>query len=213
MKSRHDQLTAIPSLFTVYGNLLGYSDNTPIQHGRTVAAMAGGAWRIHNQAITKNDSSLHAAADKFCKTLEIVPFDGKKAGLRAMIVVVDDVVVAVHDVKERLLIAAMLPLEAVKQQKAGVSGNGKGKGKAKGKERADDEASGSSEGGDGDGKAVTGEELKGESRGEADDDGEEAKAEEGKPTSKQQILLWRTEGMAEVLLADLRNFKMPEGYF
>jgi len=173
--------------------------------------MAGGAWRIHNQAITKNDPSLHAAADKFCKTVEIIPFDEKEAGLRAMIVIVDDVVVAVHDVKERLLIAAMLPLESVKQDKAGRSENGKGK--RKGKERADDEASESSEGGDGDGKAVTGEEIGGDSDEGADDNGEEGKAEEGKPTSKQQILLWRAEGMAEVLLGDLRNFKMPEGYF
>jgi len=200
------------SLFTVYGNLLGYSDNTPIQHGRTVAAMAGGAWRIHNQAITKNDPSLHAAADKFCKTAKIIPFDEKEAGLRAMIVIVDDVVVAVHDVKERLLIAAMLPLEAVKQDKASVSENRKGKGKGKGKERADEEASESSEGGDA-GQAVTGQEVDGESNVEANDDDEEGKAEEGKPTSKQQILVWRAEGMAEVLLGDLRNFKMPEGYF
>lgn len=201
------------SLFTVYGNLLGYSDNTPIQHGRTVAAMAGGAWRIHNQAITKNDPSLHAAADKFCKTAKIIPFDEKEAGLRAMIVIVDDVVVAVHDIKERLLIAAMLPLEAVKQDKASVSENGKGEGKGKGKERADEEASESSEGGDGDGKPVTDQEVDGDFKDEANDDDEEGKAEEGKPTSKQQILVWRAEGMAEVLLGDLRNFKMPEGYF
>jgi len=201
------------SLFTVYGNLLGYSDNTPIQHGRTVAAMAGGAWRIHNQAITKNDPSLHAAADKFCKTVKIIPFDEKEAGLRAMIAIVDDVVVAVHDIKERLLIAAMLPLEAVKQDKASVSENGKGKGKGKGKERADEEASESSEEGNGDGKAVTGEEIGGDSEDGADDDGEEGKVGEGKPTSKQQILVWRAEGMAEVLLGDLRSFKMPEGYF
>jgi len=201
------------SLFTVYGNLLGYSDNTPIQHGRTVAAMAGGAWRIHNQAITKNDPSLHAAADRFCKTAKIIPFDEKEAGLRAMIVIVDDVVVAVHDVKERLLIAAMLPLEAVKQDKASVSENGKEEGKGKGKERADEEASESSEGGDGDGKAVTDQEVDGDFKDEANDDDEQGKAEEGKPTSKQQILVWRAEGMAEVLLGDLRNFKMPEGYF
>jgi len=175
--------------------------------------MAGGAWRIHNQAITKNDPSLHAAADKFCKTAKIISFGEKEAGLRAMIVIVDDVVVAVHDVKERLLIAAMLPLEAVKQDKASVSENGKGEGKGKGKERADEEASESSEEGNGDGKVGTGEEIGGDSGDEASDDGEEGKAKEGKPTNKQQILVWRAEGMAEVLLGDLRNFKMPEGYF
>ncbi len=173
--------------------------------------MAGGAWRIHNQAITKNDPSLHAAADKFCKTLEIIPSDEKEAGLRAMIVVVDDVLVAVHDVKERLLIAAMLPLETVKQDKASASENGKGKGK--GKERADDKASESSADGSGEGKAVTSDEAGGDSGDGADEDDENGKAEEDKPTSKQQILLWRAEGMAEVLLGDLRDFKMPEGYF
>jgi len=211
MTNGHDQLTTIPSLFTVYGNLLGYSDNTPIQHSRTVAAMAGGAWRIHNQAITKDDPELHAAADKFCKTREVIPYDEERSGLRAMIVVVDDVLVAVHDVKERLLIAAMLPLEAVKKENASTTETGKGKGK--GKERADEEASESSEGSNGDGKAVAGDEIGEDSGDGADIDGEEGKAGEGKPTTKQQILIWRAEGMAEVLLGDLRNFKMPEGYF
>ena len=185
--------------------------------------MSGGAWRIHNQAILKNDSDMHANADKFCKTLEVIPYDQKEAGLRAMIVLVDDMVVAVHDVKERLLIGAMLSVETVKQDSAitsTTSANASSEeGKAEDQEGAENDTSNSSEEGKGKGKGIAGNDTSENSKkGKPDDDDDdtnedEEEEEEGKPTTKKQILVWRAEGMAEVLLGDLTNFKMPEGYF
>ena len=159
--------------------------------------MAGGAWRVHNQAFVKNDPELHENARKFCKTHETFPYDHHENGLRAMIVVVDDVVVAVHDVKERLLVGAMLPLATIKQEDANPNG-------------ADDDKS--AEEGQGKGKGRAGEDG-GESSEEAEEEDAEEEDDDDKPTSKKQILVWRAEGMADVLLGDLVNFKMPEGYF
>ena len=184
------------SLFTIYGNVLGYSDNTSIQQARAVAAMAGGAWRVHNQAFIQDIPEIHENARKFCKTLETFPYDHHENGLRAMIVVIDDVVIAVHDVKERLLVGAMLPLATIEQDDANRSGADDDRiaaaGQDKGKGRAEDDG--------------------GESSGKGDEDAEE-EGDDDKPTSKKQILVWRAEGMADVLLGDLVNFKMPQGYF
>ena len=188
------------SLFTIYGNLLGYSDNTPLQQARAVAAMAGGAWRVHNQAFVQDVPEAHENARKFCKTLETFPYDHHENGLRAMIVVIDDVVVAVHDVKERLLVGAMLPLATIKQDDANLNGasddQSAEEGQDKGKGRAEEDVGESSE------------EAEEEDAEEEEDDDDD-----DKPTSKKQILVWRAEGMADVLLGDLVDFKMPQGYF
>lgn len=228
------KLTLFPRLFTIYGNLLGYPNSTSTEKARTTAAMAGGAWRIHNTAIIKDDPSLHTNADKFCQTLEMIPYDQQENSLRAMVVIIEDMVIAVHDVKERLLIGAMLPLsnfdknhndfrlapdkscvgkrtheradnvDDVEQNKENPAENLDGWSSEEGQSPYEEVANNNANGPAGEGK--------GRSNGETSED--DLPSEEGvtKPASKKQILLWRAEGMAETLLEDLVNFKMPDGY-
>ncbi|KAL8818451.1 MAG: hypothetical protein Q9191_007941 [Dirinaria sp. TL-2023a] len=149
--------------FTVNGSVLGYADNTSIALSREIGAMVGGAWRCHDHAILNDDASSTETAKTFCKTIEVIPHEEKAAGLRALVVELEGMVAAVHIVKQRLLVAAMLPKEKFEQGEA---------------------ASVSS--------------------------GEESAP---KPPSKQQILLWRAEGMAEELRGDLADFELPKDFY
>ena len=108
---------SISSFFTANGTVLGYSANTSISLSREIAVMVGSAWRCHDHAILNNDRRSVQTAKTFCKTIEVIPHDEEAAGLRALVVESERMVVAVHTVKQRLLVAAMLPKEEFKQGK------------------------------------------------------------------------------------------------
>lgn len=109
--------------FTVNGSVLGYSDNTSIALSREIAVMVGSAWRCHDHAILNDDPSSVQSAKTFCKTIEVIPHDEKAAGLRALIVESEGMVAAVHYVKQRLLVAAMLPKQEFKKVKDAAVGS------------------------------------------------------------------------------------------
>ena len=216
------------SVFTTNGTLLGYSEGTTIEQGRTVAALTGAAWRINNNLV------IHGLEDipdpgPFLKNIAIFPYhdpESPELGLKSMLGEVNGMVIAVHDVKERLLVAAMHPLDApetteadeasekmkslhvfdetdpaVKEGNESEEGEGvkkEGNGSSRGSVRSESGSMKSSE-------------SQAKSKGKGKATGDEAM--EGQNFSKQELLMMKVEGMADVLRADLADFKMPDEFY
>ena len=143
-----------------------------------------------------------------------------------MLAEVNGMVIAVHDVKERLLVAAMHPLDTVKATEADEASEkmkslhvfdetnpaakeGKeleeGEGVKKddsGSIRGSDESeSGSTK----DSKSQA--KSKGKGKAAGDEDTEE------QDFSKKDLLMMKVEGMVDVLRAELVDFKMPDEFY
>ena len=94
----------------MYGTLLGYSDDTTIGHARKLAAMIGAEWRTHNKAVINGSNDAHNLSH-FLTHVEPLPYNQAGDGLRSMHGEASGMMIAVHHVKGRLLVAAMIPLE------------------------------------------------------------------------------------------------------
>lgn len=214
-------LLTLVSVFTTNGTLLGYSEGTTIEQGRTVAALAGAAWRINNNLVVHGLEDIPDSGP-FLKNIAIFPYhdpESSEAGLKSMLAEVNGMVIAVHDVKERLLVAAMHPVDALKTTEADEASE-----KLKSFHVFDEtdpaakegvgvkkDDSGSSRGSDesesGSTKVSKSQAKKGKSKATGDEDIEE------QSFSKKERLMMKVEGMVDVLLADLADFKMPDEFY
>lgn len=144
----------------------------------------------------------------------MVTEDGR--GLHCLIVQVGDLVGAVTHVREGTLLAALKGKGEFAGERDEVAGRIKGAGVSKGGEVA---------AGVKDGEVAKGSEIAevdGGSRAEGSDGedeegkgkGKEVEVEEGEKPSKMQILVWRSEGMAEYMANELGpKFKIPKGFY
>ena len=98
------------SVFTAHGTLIGSSDDTSIKQARKLAALTGAEWRIHNNAITNGSSQAHGNS-QFLSHVEIIPYKEATDGVRCMRGEANGMMIAVHHLKGRLLVAAMIPFE------------------------------------------------------------------------------------------------------
>ena len=215
------------SVFTINGTLLGYSDGTTIEQGRTVAALTGAAWRINNNLIAQGVEDIPDSGP-FLKNMTIFPYNDPESsglGLKSMLAEVNGMVIAVHDVKERLLVAAMHPVEALKTTEADEASEKmkslhvfdetdpaakEDKVSEEGGVKKDDSGSGwdSDESESESTKERKSQaKRKGKSKATGDEDTEEHEF------SKKELLMMRVEGMADVLRADLADFKMPDEFY
>lgn len=228
------------SVFTTHGTLLGYSDSTIIKKARKVAALLGVTWRSANPAQPNNNRHDSEGANSGTLLLKVLTTirdaDGK---LSVMMVEIDKMMAAICDVKESLLVAAL-----VEEKKPSAKGQQP--------DRASDDN-------DDDQATIKAEELSKATHNKASSDIDqvkpssdsehEAEVEEQEPSkltsskgkskedaenstskpsslsssplssssssskpkpSQMQILIWRVEAMAEALRDDLRDFKMPQ---
>lgn len=213
------------SVFTTNGTLLGYSEGTTIRQGRTVAALTGAAWRINNDRIL-NGSSEAPHSGNFLTNVQVFPYDEAEAGLKSMFAEVDGMVIAVHDIKERLLVAAMIPLNALEPPPANkplermeslqifeeTETVAKETAASSVVKEAIDNISSSSSGShlttSTEGSTGSAQDKgKGRDMGGEDEEGGEEKL------SKKDLLMLKAEGMVEVLLEDLKDFVMPNEFY
>lgn len=217
------------SVFTTHGTLLGYSDTTIIKKARKVAALLGVTWRSANQAPLNNnhqDSESTNSATLLLKVLTTIRnADGK---LSIMVTEIDKMVAAICDVKESLLVAALvdevqpssgdhLPESVSDDDAATVDVEESSK-------SIQNIASSDIEQGPSSDSANEGEEGQDlptltTNKGKSKEDAENSTSTPTPPSSssskpkpsQMQILIWRVEAMAEALRDDLRDFKMPQG--
>ena len=143
-----------------------------------------------------------------------------------MLAEVNGMVIAVHDVKERLLVAAMHPLDALKTAEADEASEkmkslqvfdetdpaakeGKESEEAEGVKKDESGSSRGSDKSESESKKDSKSQAKSKGKGKAtgDEDPEEQEF------SKKEILMMRVEGMVDVLRADLADFKMPDEFY
>ena len=118
--------------------------------------------------------------------------------------------IAVHDVKERLLVAGMVSLEGVEDSQVGEASEQLKSLKVFEETVAATVGSSSS----GSLLSASTEDsrvpVKGKGKATSSDDGE---GDEEKQYSKKELLMMKVEGMVDVLLADLVNFTMPDEFY
>ena len=216
------------SVFTTNGTLLGYSEGTTIRQGRTIAALTGAAWRINNDILI-NGSGEAPHSGNFLTNVEVFPYEQAEAGLKSMIAEVNGQVIAVHDIKERLLVAAMIPLNTLEPPPADNSLGrmeslqifeeteiaAKDTAASEEVKEAIENISSSSSGSHltTSTEASTGSARdKGKGRDEGADNNKEEEEGEQK-FSKKDLLMMKAEGMVEVLLEDLKEFVMPNEFY
>lgn len=217
------------SVFTINGTLLGYSDGTTIEQGRTTAALTGAAWRINNNLLVQGVQDIPDSGP-FLKNMTIFPYNDPESsgtGLKSMLAEVNGMVIAVHDVKERLLVAAMHPVETLKTTEADEASEKmkslhvfdetdpaakKGKESEEGEGVKRDDDSGSSWGSDeSESESTKKSKSQAKRKGKGKATGDEDTGEHD--FSKKELLMMRVEGMVDVLRADLADFKMPDEFY
>ena len=213
----------LKSVFTTNGTLLGYSEGTTIRKGRTIAALTGAAWRINDDMILNHSKDVPYAGS-FLKMVEVFPYDQADAGLKCMLAEVNEWLIAVHYIKERLLVAAMLPLNALEPPPADEhldelrsfhvfdetkSAATDTAASAEVKEVVENIDSSSESH-----LSVSTESSAGslKDKGKGKDMGSEDKKGE-KAFSKKDLLMMKAEGMVDVLLNDLVEFVMPDEFY
>ncbi|KAL8797805.1 MAG: hypothetical protein Q9195_000157 [Heterodermia aff. obscurata] len=215
-------------VFTTNGTLIGYSEGTAIEQGRTVAALTGAAWRINNNLVVQGSEDIPDSGP-FLKNIAIFPYhdlESPGAGLKSMLAEVNGMVIAVHDVKERLLVAAMHPLAALKTTEADkvsekmkslhvfdetdpAAKESKGSEEGEAGKKAGSSTSRSSDKSRSESMKSSKSQAKSKGKGKAagDEDTEEQRF------SMKELLMMKVEGMVDVLRADLVDFKMPDEFY
>lgn len=135
---------------------------------------------------------------------------------------VNGMVVAVHDIKERLLVAGMLSLDAINESKEDeaseqmkslhvfdeVSLAAKESSEPhEGGEVSKSVSSSNSAGSRVSARSENGEHGKGKGKAAEDEEGK------GKTISKKDILMMKVEAMADSIAAELADFKMPDEFY
>ena len=184
-------------MFTAYGTLIGYSDNTSLKKARKLAALVGAEWRIRHTAVTNGSNAVHNGPF-FLTQVESFAYEQAGDGLRCMHGEAKGMMIAVHHVKGCLLVAAMIPLEepditermesmqifeAEEAEPAGANG----------------EATSN------DGYVLSSQRNGYPSAGSLITD-------HSRPL-KRAILMLKAEGMVDVLIEDLSDFTVPEKFY
>ena len=137
-----------------------------------------------------------------------------------MLAEVNGMVIAVHDVKERLLVAAMHPLNTPKTAEADEASekmkslhvfdktdSAAKEGKGVKKDDSDSNRSSNESGSESTKDSKSQAKSKGKGKATGDEDTEE------QDFSNKELLMMKVEGMVDVLRADLTEFKMPDEFY
>lgn len=203
------------SVFTTNGTLLGYSDSTIIKKSRKAAALFGVTWRSTTQSLL-NDVNQDSPSNKsapLLKVLRTIKDADDDEKISTMVVEIDKMVAAICDVKDSLLVAALVNLDSSEagdpalQSSSTVSNEeGSSRGVKNVSENEGEQSYDEHNGGEEQAPTTT--------DGDTSKDAENKKSTvtSSKPKPPQiQILIWRVEAMAEALREDLRDFKIPSG--
>ena len=97
------------SVFTTHGTLLGYSDTTIIKKARKVASLLGVIWRSANQAQPSSKQDDFEGINSATLLLKVLTtIRGADGKISIMTVEIDKMIAAMCDVKESLLVAALV---------------------------------------------------------------------------------------------------------
>ncbi len=188
---------------------MGHDHAADVKAVKRFAAFAANTWGHNANSIRENGSTVNPVTPSTTVLQTVVEEDG--SGLHCLVLQVGDLVGAVTHVREGTLLAALKGKGEFAGERDEVAGRIKGRGVSEGAGGAEkgritsgangaakgdvseDESSGAEDGGEGKGKEVEG--------------GDE------KP-SKIQILVWRSEGMAQYMADELGpKFKIPKGFY
>ncbi len=183
---------------------MGHDHAADVKAVKRFAAFAANTWGHNVNSIRANGSTVNPVTPSTTVLQTVVKEDG--SGLHCLVLQVGDLVGAVKHVREGTLLAGLKGKGGFGGERDEVAGRIKGadvaekgrlpsgaNGAAKGDDVSEDESSIAEDGGAGKGNEVEG--------------GEE------KP-SKIQILMWRSEGMAQYMADELGpKFKIPKGFY
>lgn len=185
-----------------------------IRFARKVTSLAGLGWRCHEDAL-RSGAEDFSSTPSALKVLNLeVNEDGKLTG---MVAEIEDMVAAVCDVKETILVAAMAIVETPPGEKPKAPNAEKTAGSSEDESAASPNTSSKNEeanpfaspdkNSQDDASSVKG-------KAKESDEWERKSPQESKPgLSQEQILILKAEGMAEALREDLHDFKLPEGAY
>ena len=190
-------------IFTTNGTLLGYSEGTTIDQGRTVAALTSRSWRTNHDLIIHDSGNL-ADPGPFKMNVQTTPYGKYEDGLKSMFAEVNGFLAAVHDVKERLLVAAMQPVKDMESSIDEVTEEVSVVQASNETETADEE---------------TDVEQAMQNASDSSSGSHLSTSTEGNNSiqtnnaTKRDILMAKAEGMADLLVQDLSDFVMPSEFY
>lgn len=177
-----------------------------IKDARKVSALAGLTWRAKEAELFSEPGDSVGSPSLILETLSIkTKEDGQ---LASMVVKSEGTMAAVADVKETILVAALIALPAAPTTKTKKKST-KAQEKAQSSANYPPTAAAGTSGNDDPGAKDPQIDIKGKGK---EPSAKNPAPQDPQPSSLQmKILTWKAEGMAEALLDDLHDFSMPEG--